>query len=91
MIPARKQRRKKGYQGSLTVEAAFVFPIFIYAIAIFLYLFQMIYIQQNIQRALHYTAGYFTSNAYLFDQICEECSEITESDSYWLPVGLEKE
>ena len=80
MIPARKQRRKKGYQGSLTVEAAFVFPIFIYAIAIFLYLFQMIYIQQNIQRALHYTAGYFTSNAYLFDQICEECSEITESE-----------
>ena len=65
---------------SLTVEAAFILPIFIYAFAIFLYLFQFILIQQNVQKALHETANYFTKNAYVFDRFYEDFHEENESE-----------
>lgn len=54
---------------SLTVEAALVLPVFVFAITIFLYFFQFVYLQQSIQSALYQTAGYFSKNAYLYEQI----------------------
>lgn len=64
--------KRKSVNASLTVEAAFVFPIFIFAIATILYLFQWIYIQQSIQYALHQTVAYVTRNAYLIEQLYED-------------------
>ena len=61
-------------QGSLTVEAAFVLPIFIYAIAIFLYFFQIIYTQNKVQIALNQTASFYAKNALLFEGLNDEFS-----------------
>lgn len=74
-------------KGSLTVEAALVFPIFFFAIVIFLYLFQLIYVQETIQGALYQTAGYYAKQGYLYDRVndtyaiqpSEEITKITEA------------
>lgn len=79
----RETYRNSQYRGSLTVEAAFVFPIFFFVIAIFLYLFQFIYVQQTIQGALYQTAGYYAKQGYLYDRVydtyaIEPSEEITK-------------
>lgn len=86
-------RRYKEGNASLTVEAAFVLPIFIYAISIFLYFFQLIYIQQSIQSALYQTASYFTKNAYLYDKLYDSYSEGQEEEIVKLlkALGIEDE
>ena len=97
-------KRRKGFQqmrqqrcyevkASMTVEAAFVLPIFVYAISIFLYFFQIIYIQQSIQSALYQTASYFTRNAYLFEKLYDAYSEGQDEEVSKLfdTLGIEEE
>lgn len=88
-------RLKRCYEAkaSMTVEAAFVLPIFVYAISIFLYFFQFIYIQQSIQAALYQTASYFTRNAYLYEKLYDTYSEGQNDEVAKLfdALGIEEE
>lgn len=88
-----KRGRYKEGQASLTVEAAFVLPMFVYAISIFLYFFQLIYIQQSIQSALYQTASYFTKSAYLYEKLYDSYSEgqAEEIAKLFEALGMEEE
>lgn len=56
-------------QGSLTVEAALVLPVFIYAVIAFVYFLQIIGLQENLQNAITET-GYFAAKyAYVYDYL----------------------
>ena len=65
-------------RGSFTVEAALVLPIFIFAVSVFLYLFQFIMIQQRVQTALARTTQYYAKNAYLLEQLSDSVIEQQE-------------
>ena len=58
-------------KGSLTLEAALVVPIFIYAILAFIYFLQIINIQEAIQHALTETGLESVRYAYVYDYIKE--------------------
>jgi hypothetical protein len=58
-------------KGSLTLEAALVVPIFIYAILAFIYFLQIINIQEAIQHALNETGLESVRYAYVYDYIKE--------------------
>lgn len=90
-MPKKVKRGVNPAAGSLTVEAAFVLPIFIFAVSIFLYLFQFIMIQQQVQTALVRTSQYYAKNGYLLDELNnslleeqEELSKLSED------LGIEK-
>lgn len=56
-------------QGSLTVEAALVMPMFIYAVIAFVYFLQIIGLQEHLQNAITET-GYFAAKyAYVYDYL----------------------
>ena len=63
---------KKRCQGSLTVEAALVFPIFIFAIIGFLSLFQIMLIQGRVQWALMETSLEASRYAYVYQDVMGE-------------------
>jgi hypothetical protein len=66
-----KQYRKNflNTKGILTVEAALVLPIFIYAVVALIYFFQIIYIQEILQNAITETGLYSAKYAYVYDYI----------------------
>lgn len=64
-------RKKQVKQGSLTVEAALVLPIFIFAITAFLSFFQMITIQENLQMGLTETAKAASRFGYVWEDLTE--------------------
>src|SRR5574344_1579889 len=61
--------RKKG---SLTVEAALVLPVFVYGIMCFLYIFQILYIQEKIQFALTEVAKETSQSGYVYERMAKE-------------------
>ncbi|TCT11648.1 TadE-like protein [Natranaerovirga pectinivora] len=61
--------KQKLNKGSLTVEAALVLPIFIFAILFISYFIKVIYIQENIQHALDQTATHLATYAYAYDKV----------------------
>lgn len=67
-----KEKRKKFYQrekeGSLTVEAAFVMPLFLYFMIAFLYFIQIFTIQEHIQSGITRMGLSLSKTAYLFDE-----------------------
>lgn len=69
----------KRKSASLTVEAAFILPIFIYVIVAFLYFIQIIIIQENIQSAITQVGNYLSKYAYVYHYI-EEYKEDSSSD-----------
>lgn len=64
--------QKKIYQGSLTVEASLIFPIFIFAVIAFLSFFQIMLIQGRVQWALMETSLEASRYAYVYQDIMEE-------------------
>jgi hypothetical protein len=60
-------KRKAG--ASLTVEAALVLPIFIYAIAAFIYLIQIFFLQEYLQKGITETGYYCTKYAYVYNYL----------------------
>lgn len=56
---------KQSKKGSITVEAALVLPIFLFAISAFLYFFQIILIQEKLQLALSEVAKEMSQFAYI--------------------------
>lgn len=60
---------KRDPRGSLTVEAALVMPLFIYAIIAFLYFLQIISIQEKLQNAITETGYYAGKYAYVYDYL----------------------
>ena len=75
---ARMEKEKKKIPGSMTIEAAIVVPIFLYAILIFLYFFQLLMIQTEVQKSLDETAKYYSKNAYLYCNLLEEGAQKVE-------------
>lgn len=70
----------KNEKGSLTVEASFVFPIFMFAILIFIYFLQLFVVQEKIQKALTETAAYVSKYGYINDYMKEyENEDIVEN------------
>lgn len=59
----------KKIQASLTVEAAFVLPIFLFFFQALLYLFQMFYIQEQLQYAISETGKNIAKQVSLVDRI----------------------
>lgn len=59
-------------KGSLTVEAALVVPIFLFATLIFLYFFQISYLHEKINSAMTQVALYCSKQAYLTNELIEE-------------------
>lgn len=72
--------QKQLYQGSLTVEAALIFPIFIFAVIAFLSLFQIMLIQGRVQWALMETSLEASRYAYVYQDIMEE-DRIEQADT----------
>lgn len=72
--------RERLISASMTVEAALVLPVFLFAVTAFLYLFQLIFLQQGIQSALNQTAEYFAKNAYLYEKMADEFSDISNDE-----------
>lgn len=63
------KEKKKELKGLLTVEAALVLPIFIYAIIAIVYFLQILWLQESLQNGIT-EAGYFTAKyAYVYDYI----------------------
>lgn len=63
------RRLEKKVQGSLTVEAALVLPIFIYVIIAFVYFIQIIGLQETLQNAITETGFYSAKYAYVYDYL----------------------
>lgn len=64
--------KKQKAKGSLTVEAALVVPIFLFATLTFLYFFQISYLQEKINSAMTQVALYCSKQAYLTNELVEE-------------------
>lgn len=63
------KKKNKELKGLLTVEAALVLPIFIYAILAIIYFLQILWLQENLQNGITET-GYFAAKyAYVYDYI----------------------
>lgn len=60
------KRREKGVKASLTVEAALVLPVFVFAIVAFLYYFQILRLQDQLHFALTETAKEASAYAFVY-------------------------
>ncbi len=69
---------KKRIEGSLTVEAAFVLPLFLYFILSFLYFIQIFMVQEYIQQAITRMGLDFAKTAYVY----QDFTEITEAMNF---------
>jgi hypothetical protein len=69
---------KKMEEGSLTVEAAFVLPLFLYFILAFLYFIQIFMVQEYIQQAITRMSLDFAKTAYVY----EDFTDITEAMNF---------
>lgn len=58
----------KKVEGSLTVEAALVLPIFLMAVLSIMYIMKIIYIHENIQQSLSETANELATYSYILDK-----------------------
>lgn len=79
--------RKKHFvysQGSITVEASLVLPIFIYGIVAFLYFLQVLLIQEKIQSAITQVGELASQYAFLYEHVknYEDTGNQTE-ENYW--------
>lgn len=85
-----KNKRKKKERASLTVEAAFVFPIFFFAVLVFLSFFQLMLIQAEVQRAIFDTASFSSQYVYFSEKFLKnrenkesmESSQSMQKESY---------
>lgn len=59
--------KKNRKQGSLTVEASLVLPIFLFAIVAFLYFFQIMWIQERVHFGLWETGKEMSKYGYVYD------------------------
>lgn len=62
----------KKQDGSLTVEAALVLPIFIFSTLLFVSLFQVMYIQEMVQYALTETAREASRYGFIYDDLSKD-------------------
>lgn len=68
-----KRYKNHNFQiASLTVEAAMAFPIFFLTILIFLYFFQIIMIQAQVQKALIQTASFSSQYSYFTEEFLKK-------------------
>jgi hypothetical protein len=72
----------KREEGSLTVEAAFVLPLFLYFILAFLYFIQIFMVQEYIQQAITRMSLDFAKTAYVY----EDFTGITEAMNFDVTV-----
>ncbi len=73
---------KKSEEGSLTVEAAFVLPLFLYFILAFLYFIQIFMLQEYIQQTITRMGLDFAKTAYVY----EDFAGITEAMNFDVTV-----
>lgn len=60
--------KKNQKEGSLTVEAALVLPIFFFGVLFFLYFFQILFLQDCIQSGITETGKFFSRYGYLLQE-----------------------
>jgi hypothetical protein len=75
-------RTEKREEGSLTVEAAFVLPLFLYFILAFLYFIQIFMLQEYIQQTITRMGLNFAKTAYVY----EDFAGITEAMNFDITV-----
>lgn len=77
-----ENKKQKKERASITVEAAFVFPIFFFAVLVFLSFFQLMLIQAEVQRAIFDTASFSSQYVYFSEQFLKnrENKESMESN-----------
>lgn len=63
------------------MEAALVFPIFIYVVVIFLYFLQVLYLQETIQTGLNEVAKSCSKYSFLYEKLMSEKSEESETET----------
>ena len=71
--------RERNFEGTLTVEAALVLPIFIYFMIAFIYIFQIIRIHEHIQNTITEIGYETTRYAYVYHRI-EEYKEKSDKE-----------
>lgn len=78
-----KQKTEKS-QASITAEAALVFPVFFFALLVFLYFFQVILIQSEVQKSLFDTASFSSQYVYFAEEFLkgENNAAEAEKESY---------
>lgn len=75
---------KKKAQASLTVEAAFILPIFLYLIIIFLYFFQIMTIQEKIQMGITEAAREISQYTYIYKDIIKNNIDKQENNTKYV-------
>ena len=75
---------KSLYRGSLTVEAALVLPIFLFAVLTYLYIAEAIRFSGNAEEALHQTARQLATYSYAY----EHALGSTETGNFVLSKGI---
>lgn len=79
-------------KGVLTVEAALVLPIFLFAVLSLVYLFQLMSLQLKVQAALNQTAEQIASYGYLLDRVSavagKKAEKLLESTELFSESGL---
>ena len=81
-------------RGSLTVEAALVLPVFIYAIIAFIYFIQLIGLQECLQNAITETSYFAAKHAYVYEYLINyeseaEANEEDESEDSSIETSIE--
>ncbi|WP_310602223.1 TadE/TadG family type IV pilus assembly protein [Anaerosporobacter sp.] len=81
--------KNKLLRASITVEAALVLPIFIFAMYVFIFLMQVLYVQEEIQQGLLQTARYCEKIGYVHDYIINY--DVDTENSVEVNSSLEKQ
>lgn len=88
-MKAEKEERK--IHASLTVEAALVLPVFIYAAIAFIYFLQIVLLQEKLQEAITQT-GYFSAKyAYVYEYLLhyEDTQEFADEDGSSMAADMD--
>lgn len=73
------EQKTKASRASITAEAALVFPIFFFALLVFLYFFQLMLIQLEVQKSLFNTASFSAQYAYFTEEFLKGERDAVES------------
>lgn len=68
----KEQGSKKQYKGSLTVEAALVLPMFVFATIIFLYCIQIVQLYEQVQKGITDVARRAATYGYVYEQFLQD-------------------
>lgn len=69
-------------QGSTTLEAAIIMPLFIYAVTAVLYMLQIIMVKQDMNMAMYNTVRTMSKYAYVYDKVSDSSEKVSAITAY---------